>query len=512
MNRRIQILDCTLRDGGRCFSNAWGDETIRDMIDHMVKSRIDIIEVGFLWYVTESICRENTTLFNSMEEITPFLQLGSEYVIYIEYELFKKENHIIPERANVQISGIRLGILKEDMYDAIETMKEIKRKGYKLFVQGINTLSYTDEELVEFVEIVNKVKADAFAIVDTYGSMYMSTLRAIFILVDKYLNKDIYIDFHAHNNVQLALALAITLLELSQDRNIIIDSTLGGIGMGAGNLATELIVKYLNEQFASNYNLSAIIKLIDKYIIKIKKKYSWDSNLLTYDSAIKWASQINVSYIINAYDKISLEDKRFLLGMLPPGYGVGKHKIDYYYRILQNENSDTNKNLIKLKELIVTKKILIIAKGPSINENKNEIENYINSNDISIIFLNYNHTNDFVSTKVSKLYFFSNIKSYNSFKMENTGEIIVCLSSISKNDDEIYINLKELSSEGNVITDNSTIIVLNLLNKICKNKDFIIAGFDGTDASIKQIELYKKYLNTLRKNNNINFLTNSLYD
>ena len=48
MNHKIQLLDCTLRDGG--YVNDWnfGKDTAAYLFERLVSSKVDIIEVGFL--------------------------------------------------------------------------------------------------------------------------------------------------------------------------------------------------------------------------------------------------------------------------------------------------------------------------------------------------------------------------------------------------------------------------------------------------------------------------------
>lgn len=48
MNHKIQLLDCTLRDGG--YVNDWnfGKDTTAYLFERLVSSKVDIIEVGFL--------------------------------------------------------------------------------------------------------------------------------------------------------------------------------------------------------------------------------------------------------------------------------------------------------------------------------------------------------------------------------------------------------------------------------------------------------------------------------
>lgn len=49
-------------------------------------------------------------------------------------------------------------------------------------------------------------------------------------------------------------------------KNIIIDSTLSGMGKTAGNLTTELIADYLIRKLHYDYDLDNILDTIDKYI------------------------------------------------------------------------------------------------------------------------------------------------------------------------------------------------------------------------------------------------------
>ena len=67
----LQILDCTLRDGG--YINDWrfGRKTITSILDKLECAKIDIIECGFL---TGMVQEKECSLFNStanIEEVLP---------------------------------------------------------------------------------------------------------------------------------------------------------------------------------------------------------------------------------------------------------------------------------------------------------------------------------------------------------------------------------------------------------------------------------------------------------
>ena len=45
--KNAKVLDCTLRDGAYLVDKTFGDPVIKGIIDGLVKSKIDFIEIGF---------------------------------------------------------------------------------------------------------------------------------------------------------------------------------------------------------------------------------------------------------------------------------------------------------------------------------------------------------------------------------------------------------------------------------------------------------------------------------
>ena len=50
---KIQVLDCTLRDGGYCNNRRFGFDNERKIVHGLVEANIDIIECGFLMNTVE---------------------------------------------------------------------------------------------------------------------------------------------------------------------------------------------------------------------------------------------------------------------------------------------------------------------------------------------------------------------------------------------------------------------------------------------------------------------------
>ena len=151
----------------------------------------------------------------------------------------------LKQKRNVDI--IRIAFYKEDLDRISFVAEEVKNKGYKVCLQASNTIAYSEKEIETLCKRANFLGVDSVYIVDSFGSMYPENLDKIIAVYDEIVDKNIEIGFHSHNNMQLSLALSMQFIKCLSDRNILVDSSLCGIGRGAGNTQTELLVEYLNK-------------------------------------------------------------------------------------------------------------------------------------------------------------------------------------------------------------------------------------------------------------------------
>ena len=216
--KNVKLLDCTLRDGGRIIDCAFPDNHIKGITEGLTEAGVDIIELGFLHGKYEY--QKNSTFFTEIEQIKQFIPQNKKNSMYVAFADYGKEFGMwdfskLPECDGSSITGIRIGFRKKDLYNAIDTFHIVKNKGYALFIQGVESLNYTDKEMLEVIEVVNKIKPYSFGIVDTYGAMYKDDVLRLYHLVDHNLHEDIAIDFHSHNNLQLSFAFAQEIVECS---------------------------------------------------------------------------------------------------------------------------------------------------------------------------------------------------------------------------------------------------------------------------------------------------------
>ena len=183
----VHILDCTLRDGGYCNQWKFGWDNAKKIVKELVKADIDIIECGFL---SEKISYDkDVTKFTTVEElrsIIPENRSNKLFVAMINYGDYDAEN--LPQCDGTSIDGIRVAFHKKDMDEALKLCSAIKNKGYKVFIQAMVTLSYTDNEFLTLIKEVNLMEPYAFYIVDSFGMMKNRDLIRLFYMVEHNLS------------------------------------------------------------------------------------------------------------------------------------------------------------------------------------------------------------------------------------------------------------------------------------------------------------------------------------
>jgi 4-hydroxy 2-oxovalerate aldolase len=476
-NKNVKILDCTLRDGGRIFNCAFNDNEIKQISYKLANAKIDIVEIGFLRDKNKVEYKGNSTFFTDVEQIKPFIDKSRNciYVAFIDYGMFDFDS--LKPYDGTSIDGLRIGFTKSNftnnLPDLIEKIKLVKEYGYRVFIQTVNSLNYTDKELLVLINIVNQIKPYSFGIVDTYGAMYVDDIHRIYTLIDRYLNKNIAIDFHSHNNYQLSFAFAQEMIKLSQGkRQIIIDATLNGMGKGAGNLNTELIADFLVRILHYDYEFDNILDIIDEHIYDYGKTYSWGYSIPALMAGIYKSHPNNVIYLTEKF-RLDTKDIKYIMSMIDP---QTRQIYDYdnierlYIEYTANKIDDSDA-LTKLESLIGEDEILVMVPGHTIVSYQAIISEYIQQIDPFIISINFMLNNE------RSIAFFGNQKRYNN---NDAGkQIRVITSNIkSHNVNDIVVNYESLIMREGKYFDSSTIMLLNLLRRLNVRK-LSIAGFDG---------------------------------
>ena len=265
----IKVLDCTLRDGAYVVDSFFGTECIKDIIKSLFRAGVDIVECGWLKNVDTEEGSVNYSIPSGADKYIP-AEKRIKTALMFDYGRYDAANLTQTDAVDI----IRIAFHKQNLDEISFTAEQVKDKGYKVFLQPSNIKEYEDKDIEKLCRRANFIGVDASYIVDSFGSMFPEDLYKIMTIFNELIDKNIEIGFHSHNNIQLSLALSIQFINYMK-RDVIVDSTLCGIGRGAGNTKTELLLEYLNRK-GYEYNLDYIWQGIEKNILPLYKKYNWE--------------------------------------------------------------------------------------------------------------------------------------------------------------------------------------------------------------------------------------------
>lgn len=476
---QIQVLDCTLRDGGYCNDCRFGFENQKKITKGLVEAGIDIIECGFL---TDTVTYEpDVTRFTSLEQVAriiPTNRDGKIFVMLTNYGEYSPE--IIPMYDGSSVEGLRVAFHKRNRIEALEECRQIKGKGYKVFVQAMVSLSYTDEEFLDLIKRVNELEPYAFYIVDSFGMMKRKDLRRLFYLVEHNLKECIKIGFHSHNNMQLAYSNAQSLVDLHSNRDLIIDSSIYGMGRGAGNLNTELFVGYLNENAGSEYDIKPLLIIIDEIVNEFYQRNYWGYSLPNYLSA-SYNAHPNYAGYLDSKKTLTVEGMNEIFSMMneEKRFTFDKNYIEELYMKYMATGQVQEAHLSELQGIILGKEVLIIAPGKSSFAEKEKViacackKNVIS---ISINFDYVEYNTDFI--------FVSNLRRYRELKDDKHCKCIVT-SNIPAVDVYLQTKYRDLLNNKETVRDNAGMMLIKFLINLGVKKIYI-AGIDGYSSDPNQ--------------------------
>ena len=477
----LKVLDVTLRDGG-CVNNFnFGQDYMEKILEAQEASGVDIIEMG---YIDEKNGSESgRTQFISELAISNSLlkkkKPGVIYVAMVDYGKYDIDKLSINDGSG--IDGIRMAFHKKNMKDIIPLGRKIIEKGYMFFIQPMITLRYSDSELLELISLVNKELPDAsgFYIVDSFGEMRPNDMNRIMCLIDHNLISTMPLGFHSHNNLQMSYSNACSLLQFPTNRNLMLDSSIMGMGKGAGNLNTELLLEHLNLYYGCNYDIAPLLEVMDKVINQLHTEFYWGYAPEYYLSS---ANHCTPSYASHFYNKhmLPIDQVGELLGMISDEKKISFDKNyaeELYRKYNESKIVDDSRTVEDLKSLLNGKTVLLVAPGKSIDHYAKEIEDIINDRNIISIGLNLilDAETDFVLITRKDVY----------DQAVSIGKSVIATSAISKGGrgNVKILNYKNWIDVDDKTHDSSSVIATNML-MFCKIKKLILAGFDGFSSNI----------------------------
>ncbi len=233
------------------------------------------------------------------------------------------------------VTIVQLEAIGKNKKWVFETMRKVvtyaqNRFGYVSI--GAQDASRADELMLrDFASLADLLKVNRIRLADTVGKLNpISTQRLVRMVKDEVTN--IEIEFHAHNDLGMATANAVTAITTGADA---ISVTINGIGERSGNAALEEVIMALKKSYGMElqYNTSLFSQL-SEYVYSASGRQMPESKPVTGPMSMTHETGIHTRSIIENNEAYELfkegetgQHTRFVFGK-HSGKAALKHVLD----------------------------------------------------------------------------------------------------------------------------------------------------------------------------------------
>lgn len=391
----MKILDCTLRDGGYYTNWDFATSLVSDYLTAMAESGVDMVEMGLRnnpgkgfkgasFYTTDEYLNTlelpNGPAYGVMVDAKTILQSGKPVAATVD-GLFRKAS-------STKLNFVRVACHFHEVSDAEEIVKSLKKLGYQVFVNLMQITERSTQEILHITERIAKwSELDGLYFADSLGSMGPMDVSEMTNIIRTHWNGPLGI--HAHNNMGQALLNGFAGMDSGLT---LIDATVTGMGRGAGNAETELLIAEMEIRGSQRYKVSPLVTLIFKYFEDMKAEYGWGQSLPYYLAA---RYKIHPTYVqeIFSSESYGTAEKLAALVNMPSHSGSVSYDGDTLKSMLRTPTLTRNVSSKKLRilqslNLKETKKALIIANGPSSTKYSDAIKLFALRENVNVFSLN----------------------------------------------------------------------------------------------------------------------------
>ena len=273
----LKVLDCTIRDGGLMNDHRFEYPFVQRVYETAVAAGIDYLELGYK--ADRKIFAESTAgpwKFCSEDDLRRIVGEAaaagpSAVKLSVMADADRTDYHtdILPREQSV-LSCVRVAAYVHQVPTAIDMIKDAHDKGYQTTFNLMALSTVQERELFDALEVVMAGPVDAVYVVDSFGSFYSEQVRDLtgkFVKMSRAAGKEVGI--HAHNNQQLAYANTIEAMLAGATW---LDTTISGLGRGAGNCPTELLLGFLKNP---KFHLRPVLECVQELFVPLRKELDW---------------------------------------------------------------------------------------------------------------------------------------------------------------------------------------------------------------------------------------------
>ena len=525
----MAILDCTLRDGG--YYNNWDfdNEVVKHYLASVAESNIEYVELGLRNFPKQgflgAFAYTTEDFLNSLhlpEGPTYGVMVDAKTILDSGYSIEQAIDLLFLPAANSKVSLVRVAAHFNEVEQSADIVKHLKSLGYIVGFNLMQAGGKPDEIIADKArQAVSWNDLDVLYFADSLGNMDGDEVRRIVKALRTHWQGPLGI--HTHNNMGKGLDNTLAAKEAGVSW---LDTTITGMGRGAGNTQTESLLAVLDND-ASKYNPKPIYELVIRYFESMQKDYGWGSNLLYFLGA---QNDVHPTYIQNLLSNTHYGTDEIIgaidyLSKLTGTTSYNGAILDTALSFSDNKSSVTG--TLDVQGLFNEKNVLIITNAPSTKKYASAIELYIRREKPVVVSIN-------ITTSISQDLIDYYVISHNSkflsdsknYKLLNKPIILPkCrfsqpelheLDGLQLIDYGLEVAKNSFDINGTYTTipyDITTAYILGVLME-SEVKSISTAGFDGyTESDVRQqemIDLLTIYSNN-EKSKEIKALTPTSY-
>lgn len=468
-----QILDCTLRDGGYYTNWDFDKVLVEEYCRAMEELPIDYVEVGYRSIMLDGYLGEYfycpEYVMKEMKALMPSKKLT---VILDEKNIRTPHVKALLEPCIPYITMVRIALDPKNMERAITLAKAVKAMGFEVAFNVMYMSKW--KENASFLDLLMGIEStiDYFYMVDSFGGVLPQDVIEIINLVKS--KTAVPLGFHGHNNLEMALINTITAIDEGCQ---IVDATITGMGRGAGNLRTELLLTYFDSKNKLELKYASMSGVVASFET-LKAHHSWGTNL---------------PYMFSG--AFSLPQKQVMEWV-----GMNRYSLGCILNALNNrrESLDDNIKLPTLQKNNAFKTAIILGGGKSVKHHKVGLKKLVESkDDICIIHAGARNVLDFLDIDIKQFYALAGFESEKLLKnlgdFTKIDQLCVYPPFPRKMGTIIPPEIEAISCELDAIDFTQvapdSVLAIGIQTAIHLGVNTILlAGFDGYDTTIDQTQ------------------------
>lgn len=397
----VQVLDCTLRDGGYYCDWDFEDSTVRRYIDAVILSGVQYLEIGFRSRgskgfagkfkfcsdeLVESLIRDESIKVAVMIDGKDFIQDGE-----VAHDDLSR---LFLPKSKSRIDIVRITASPPILDSVVQMSAILDSLGYTVSVNLMQASVLSDQAISEIAGALDESAAAIMYVADSFGGLSPSrTTRLFEILRDNFSRR---LGFHGHDNLGLALANSIAAMEAGAD---LIDSSLRGMGRGPGNLRTEQLLFYMCFELERNdFDVAPLFDIVSTEFGELHDRHGWGMSLPYMLSGVYNLHPMYAQRLLQGVRYSSIEVIRTLESLHRSGSGSQFH-IQELTGALRNRFSEIATPLqvtalpgyrggFPIPRLAKTRPVLLLASGASLCRHADAINEFIRKLDPFVIECN----------------------------------------------------------------------------------------------------------------------------